>query len=195
MTAAIDDTAPRPGAADDEEAARAGVAVAAQALMSACLAADVMLCTAESCTGGMISAALIDIAGSSAVIDRGFVTYSNFAKAAHLGVPKRMLVTEGAVSEAVARAMAEGALNATAETNPKVRLALAVTGIAGPGGGTADKPEGRVHFAAAHRSEEGSVQTAHVMRDYGPLGRMAVRQASAAQALSLAQHLLENASA
>ena len=154
----------------------------ANELLEACKAAGIALCTAESCTGGLISAALTEIPGSSAVVDRGFVTYSNTAKSAELGVPVSMLEAHGAVSEPVARAMAEGALATARTSSPKVALALSVTGIAGPGGGTADKPEGRVHFAALRDGGE----TLHVQRDFGPLGRSEVRRASVAQALSLA---------
>ncbi|MBC7952981.1 MAG: CinA family protein [Rhodospirillaceae bacterium] len=103
-----------------------------------------MLVTAESCTGGMVSAALTAIAGSSTVLERGFVTYSNEAKAEMLGVPMALIQTHGAVSEEVARAMAEGAL-----AHSRAQRAIAITGIAGPGGGNADKPVGLVHFAVA----------------------------------------------
>lgn len=102
--------------------------------------------TAESCTGGLIAGALTDISGSSAVVDRGFVTYSNAAKADMLGVPPALIEAHGAVSEPVARAMAEGALS-RAETD----ATIAVTGVAGPGGGSAEKPVGLVHFAVAGR--------------------------------------------
>lgn len=100
--------------------------------------------TAESCTGGLIAAALTDIAGSSAVVERGFVTYSNDAKAEMLGAPMALIETHGAVSGAVARAMAQGAIE-----NSRANVALSVTGIAGPGGGTADKPVGLVWFGLA----------------------------------------------
>lgn len=110
----------------------------------ACRARGTMLATAESCTGGMIAAALTDIAGSSSVVERGFVVYSNDAKREMLGVPPGLLETHGAVSEPVARAMAEGAL-----ANSRAGIAVAVTGIAGPGGGSAAKPVGLVHLACA----------------------------------------------
>jgi nicotinamide-nucleotide amidase len=100
--------------------------------------------TAESCTGGLIAAALTAVAGSSDVVDRGFVTYSNAAKTELLGVPAALIAAQGAVSEAVARRMAEGAIAASA-----VELAVAVTGVAGPGGGTAAKPVGLVWFGLA----------------------------------------------
>jgi nicotinamide-nucleotide amidase len=133
------------------------------------------LTTAESCTGGMVSAAMTDIAGSSDVFDRGFVTYSNDAKSDMLGVPAGMIVEYGAVSEAVARAMAEGALR-----NSIADVAVAITGIAGPGGGSAEKPVGLVHFACATKQ-----QTQHVERRFGDIGRAAVREASVEQALQL----------
>lgn len=153
----------------------------AESLLERCKAQGAMLCTAESCTGGLICAALTDIPGSSAVVERGLITYSNTAKTALLGVPAPLIEAHGAVSEAVARAMAEGALNAARATAPSVALAMAVTGIAGPGGGTPDKPEGRVHFAALRQGGE----TLHVMRDFGPIGRENVRRESVAQALQL----------
>ncbi|MBI3444653.1 MAG: CinA family protein [Magnetospirillum sp.] len=102
------------------------------------------LATAESCTGGLVAAALTAIAGSSSVVDRGFVTYSNEAKAEMLGIPMPLIVDKGAVSREVAVAMAEGALS-----HSGADVAVAITGIAGPGGGSADKPVGLVHFARA----------------------------------------------
>ena len=107
------------------------------------------LATAESCTGGLIAATLTEIAGSSDVVERGFVTYSNDAKADLLGVPQAVLAQHGAVSEPAARAMAEGALKAS-----PADLAIAVTGIAGPGGATPTKPVGLVHLAVAGRNIE-----------------------------------------
>ena len=103
-----------------------------------------MLATAESCTGGMIAAACTDLAGSSAWFERGFVTYSNEAKSDMLGVPAKLIATHGAVSEPVARAMASGALQ-----HSRAQVALSVTGIAGPGGGSPDKPVGTVWFGWA----------------------------------------------
>jgi nicotinamide-nucleotide amidase len=103
-----------------------------------------MVATAESCTGGMIATALTAVPGSSAVVDRGFVTYSNDAKTQMLGVPEDMIEAHGAVSAEVAQAMAEGALH-----NSQATVAVAVTGIAGPDGGTTDKPVGLVHLACA----------------------------------------------
>src|SRR5215217_7112608 len=134
-----------------------------------------MIATAESCTGGLVAGALTDIAGSSAAVERGFVTYSNAAKAAMLGVPRSLIDAHGAVSEPVARAMAEGAV---AHSNAAV--SVAVTGVAGPGGGTADKPVGLVHFAAV-----GPAGLVHVERRFGDLGREAVRLESVRVALDL----------
>ena len=109
-------------------------------------AAGLTIATAESCTGGLVAGALTAIAGSSDVVDRGFVTYSNAAKMQMLGVPPTLLAQHGAVSQPVAVAMAEGALKASG-----AGLAVSITGIAGPGGGSADKPVGLVHFALARR--------------------------------------------
>ncbi|MHA1158108.1 MAG: CinA family protein [Alphaproteobacteria bacterium] len=136
----------------------------------------VLVATAESCTGGMVAAALTDIPGSSAVFDRGVVSYSNLAKIELLGVDAHLLEAYGAVSEAVARAMAEGIL-----TRSSAVLSVAVTGIAGPDGGTADKPVGLVHLAAARRNGP----TVHRACRYGAIGRGAVRRASVADALGL----------
>jgi nicotinamide-nucleotide amidase len=135
------------------------------------------LATAESCTGGLIAAALTAIAGSSAVVTRGYVTYSNEAKQEMLGVPAAALAEHGAVSEAVARAMAEGALHASGAD-----LALSCTGIAGPGGATPGKPVGLVFIGAARRGGG----DARVLRRVLPGDRAAVRAATVAEALALA---------
>lgn len=147
--------------------------LAAQVL-DACKARGWMVATAESCTGGMISAALTDVAGSSAVVDRGFVTYSYASKTKMLGVSEEMLAKHGAVSESVARQMALGALAAS-----DADLSVAVTGVAGPG---ADgiKPEGMVWFAIA--SKDG-VRT--LEKQFGALGRANVRAATVEVALKL----------
>jgi nicotinamide-nucleotide amidase len=116
----------------------------AAALLDTCRAKGVMIATAESCTGGLIAGLLTAIAGSSDVVDRGFVTYSNAAKSEMLGVPAALIASHGAVSAPVAEAMARGALQRSAAT-----IAVAVTGIAGPGGGSADKPVGLVWFGLA----------------------------------------------
>jgi len=118
----------------------------AEAVLAACRDAGLKLAIAESCTGGLISACLTAVSGSSDVVDRGFVTYTNEAKFDQLGVPLALIDSVGAVSEDVARAMAEGALK-----NSKAHLSVAVTGIAGPTGGTEEKPVGLVHIAAARK--------------------------------------------
>ncbi|SLN41774.1 Nicotinamide-nucleotide amidohydrolase PncC [Aquimixticola soesokkakensis] len=143
-------------------------------------AAGVKIATAESCTGGLIIAALTDVAGSSDVVDRGFVTYSNAAKIDMLAVSAATLEAHGAVSESVAREMALGAL-----ARAQADLCVAVTGIAGPGG-SGHKPEGRVCFGLARRGQPAQVETV----DFGPLGRAQVRAATVAHALQLlAQNL------
>ncbi len=148
------------------------------AVLDACRAAGVMLVTAESCTGGLVAAALTEIAGSSDVVDRGFVTYSYEAKAEMLGVPADLIEAQGAVSEAVARAMAEGAL---ARARPRAQLGVAVTGVAGPGSDSQSKPAGLVHFAAAQTGKD----VIHEMREFGDIGRAAVRHATVGVALDL----------
>ena len=137
-------------------------------------AAGIVIATAESCTGGMISAAITDIAGSSRVLDRGFVTYSNAAKMDMLGVSADTLDTHGAVSEQVAAEMAAGALKHSNAT-----LSVSVTGIAGPGGSDF-KPEGRVCFGIATKD---GVETQQI--DFGALGRAGVRSVTVAHALEL----------
>ncbi|KIC11432.1 damage-inducible protein CinA [Leisingera sp. ANG-M1] len=143
-------------------------------------AAGVTIATAESCTGGMIAAALTDIPGSSAVVDRGFVTYSNEAKMQMLGVRADTLETVGAVSEEVASEMAEGALR-----NAGTTLAVSVTGIAGPGG-SEFKPEGRVCFGLACADRKTATETV----EFGALGRANVREAARDHALSLLMQAL-----
>ncbi|WP_435659477.1 CinA family protein [Leisingera caerulea] len=138
-------------------------------------AAGITIATAESCTGGMIAAALTDIPGSSAVVDRGFVTYSNAAKMQMLGVKTETLDAVGAVSEEVAAEMAAGAL-----ANAGVTLAVSVTGIAGPGG-SEFKPEGRVCFGLARSGQETVTETV----EYGAIGRDKVRAATRDHALDL----------
>lgn len=140
------------------------------------------IATAESCTGGLIGGLLTEIAGSSAVFERGFITYSNHAKAEVLGVPKDILLMHGAASEPVARAMAEGAL-----ARSRAHIAVAVTGVAGPGGGSSEKPVGLVHFALARELRE----TLHVERRFGDIGRAAVRLATVDQALALLEQAMD----
>jgi nicotinamide-nucleotide amidase len=149
----------------------------ARDLLAQLEARGLTLATAESCTGGLIAAALTAIPGSSAVVTRGYVTYSNEAKQEMLGVPADVLAHLGAVSEAVARAMAEGALRASGAD-----LALSCTGIAGPGGATPGKPVGLVFIGAARRGAE-----PHVLRRVFPGDRAAVRAATVAEALVLAR--------
>lgn len=143
-------------------------------LLALCRAKGLTLGSAESCTGGMVGAALTDIAGSSDVYERGVITYSNAAKVALLGVREKTLAAHGAVSEAVAREMAEGLL-----ARAPVDIAVSITGIAGPGG-SEHKPEGRVCFGIATR---GGVATRTV--EFGPLGRAKVRAAARDTALAL----------
>ena len=148
----------------------------AEALVKRASAAGVMVVSAESCTGGMIAAAITDVAGASAVLDRGLVTYSNDAKQDLLGVSDATLAAHGAVSMQTAAAMAQGALAAS----PNAGLAVAVTGIAGPGGGSSEKPVGLVWFGLADR--QGRVETfRHVFAG----DRMAVRDQAACTALEI----------
>ncbi|CAN5184774.1 CinA family protein [soil metagenome] len=147
----------------------------ARSVIAAATARGVMIATVESCTGGLVAAALTAVPGSSAVLDRGFVTYSNVAKTDLVGVPATLIDRHGAVSEPVARAMAEGAVARSPAT-----LAVSVTGIAGPGGGSADKPVGLVHFGVA-----GLGDTAAVHRHFANLDRDGVRLASVETALGL----------
>ncbi len=147
----------------------------AEALVSGARRAHLRLASAESCTGGLIAGALTEVPGSSDVFERGFVTYSNRAKQDLLGVPDDLLVRHGAVSEAVARAMAEGACTASGTD-----AAVSATGIAGPGGGTDTKPVGLVHIAAARRGRP----TLHHAETF-PGNREEVRAASVEGALGL----------
>ncbi|HXZ17129.1 MAG TPA: CinA family protein [Roseiarcus sp.] len=156
----------------------------AAALLERFRAADLMVATAESCTGGLIAGLLTEIPGSSFVVERGFVVYSNEAKEETLGVPPATLAAYGAVSEATARAMAEGALNAS-----HADVAVSVTGIAGPDGGSAEKPVGLVWFGCARR---GGATIAREER-FGDIGRSAVRLASVATALELMEATLQRA--
>jgi nicotinamide-nucleotide amidase len=134
------------------------------------------IATAESCTGGLVAALLTEISGSSSVMERGFVTYSNEAKIELIGVPAELIAAHGAVSEPVARAMAEGAL-----AHSRADVAVGVTGVAGPTGGTATKPVGLVHFGLARKG----AATIHLERRYGDLGREIVRRRAVEDALAL----------
>ena len=147
----------------------------AEDALGQCRRAGVAIVTAESCTGGLVAAALTAIAGSSDVFERGFVTYSNAAKTELLGVPAALLARVGAVSEEVAIAMAQGALERT-----PTQIAVAVTGIAGPGGGSPSKPVGLVHLAVARAGEEARHERCLFSGD-----RDTIRNAAAAAALRL----------
>jgi nicotinamide-nucleotide amidase len=140
-------------------------------ILAAARAKKLTIATAESCTGGLISSVLTEVAGSSDVFERGFVTYSNTAKIDFLGVPQEMLDAHGAVSSQVAQAMAQGAIR-----NSRANLAIAVTGIAGPGGGSADKPVGLVFIAVPGQVQE---------HRFGDIGRSEVRLATVKAALAL----------
>ncbi len=154
----------------------------AAALVAACRARSIVLATAESCTGGLIAALITEIPGSSAIFDRGFVTYSNDAKSELLGIPASLILQHGAVSTAVAGAMASGVLDRSGAS-----LAVSVTGIAGPGGGSAEKPVGLVHFGCCGRD----IGVTTVERRFGEIGRDAIRMASVEQALSLLEQAIQ----
>lgn len=148
----------------------------ASILLQSCRNAGVKLATAESCTGGLVASCLTEISGSSDVFDRGFITYSNEAKNIMLDVPMCLIQRYGAVSEPVARAMAEGAI-----THSLAVLSIAVTGVAGPGGGTDEKPVGLVHVASAKRGKK----TRHRAEHYGDLGRSGIREATVRTAIKM----------
>jgi len=149
---------------------------AAKHLLDLCRVQNLRIATAESCTGGLVAGALTEIPGSSDVVERGFVVYSNAAKESMLGVPASTLKRHGAVSAETAIAMAAGALK-----NSEADLSVAITGIAGPGGGSKQKPVGLVHFAAASRSGQNIARR----RLFGKIGRRRVRERSVAEALEL----------
>ncbi|MEM8631891.1 MAG: CinA family protein [Pseudomonadota bacterium] len=155
--------------------------MSAEEVLKAARAQGWHIATAESCTGGLIAGALTEVPGSSAVVDRGFITYSNAAKMEMLGVRAETLETHGAVSEEVARQMAEGAL-----ARSGVDLAISVTGIAGPGG-SEFKPEGRVCFGLAVKGLPVRTET----HDFGAIGRCAVRRATVDHALALCLRALQ----
>jgi len=147
----------------------------AEDVIRRCRAAGLRLATAESCTGGLVAGCLTSVSGSSAVFDRGLVTYANRAKTELLGVPGSLLAVDGAVSEGAARAMAEGALSSAA-----TQVSIAVTGIAGPEGGTASKPVGLVHIATA-RTGRDTLHERHVFTG----DRQTIRMAAVEAALAL----------
>ena len=154
----------------------------AAALIEAARARGLRIATAESCTGGLVAALLTEIPGSSTVVECGFVTYSNEAKSQMLGVPPALIAAHGAVSAEVACAMAKGALAHSAAD-----IAAAVTGVAGPGGGSAAKPVGLVHFALARR---GGAAAAHEAR-YGGLDRTEIRLRAVGQALAMLMNAVD----
>ena len=154
---------------------------AAEQVLLACRKKNLKVVTAESCTGGLIAAALTAIAGSSDVVDRGFVTYSNEAKREMIGVPWDAILGHGAVSEPVARAMAAGAL-----ARSDADIAVSVTGVAGPGGGTNEKPVGLVHFGAVRAGFEPIVER-HVF----PGDRDQIRRRTVLTALAMVSALVE----
>jgi nicotinamide-nucleotide amidase len=147
----------------------------AERVNHALIARKLMIVTAESCTGGLISAALTEVPGSSQAVFGGYVTYHNEAKAGMIGVDRELIAAYGAVSEQVARAMAEGARKTSGAA-----VAIAVTGIAGPGGGTEGKPVGLVHFAYA---DDG--KTVHLEKRFGDLGRQRIREETVKTALGM----------
>jgi nicotinamide-nucleotide amidase len=154
----------------------------ATALLELCRARGLKIATAESCTGGLVAALLTEIPGSSDVVERGFVTYSNEAKRELLGVAESTLARYGAVSEPTAREMAAGALRAS-----RAQIAVSITGVAGPGGGSVEKPVGLVHFACAGPR----TRLIAVERRFGDLGRSAIRLASVEEALAMLKAGLE----
>ena len=153
----------------------------AEELLQSLRDAKLLIATAESCTGGLIAGVLTEIAGSSDVVDRGFVTYSNEAKNECLGVPAEMIEEHGAVSEEVARAMARGAVHRS-----RASISVAVTGVAGPGGGSDEKPVGLVHVAVARSGRD----TLHKRLQLGDIGRANVRIATVREALGMLEQAI-----
>nr|WP_276553710.1 CinA family protein [Shinella kummerowiae] len=156
---------------------------AAHAIVAEFTQKQLLIATAESCTAGLIAGAITEIAGSSVVFDRGFVTYSNEAKREMIGVANATLKAHGAVSRPTALEMAQGAIG-----NSGANISIAVTGIAGPGGGTEEKPVGLVHLAAARTGYE----TLHREMRYGDIGRSAVRLATVRTALEMLIEISQN---
>jgi len=157
------------------------ILILAKALLDEARSKKLTIATAESCTGGLIAAALTEIPGASDVVECGFVVYSNKSKAKLLGVKLTTIVHHGAVSEAVARAMAEGALK-----HSTAQMAVSCTGVAGPSGGTRDKPVGLVHIAAARMNETTLSEECR----FGDLGRSEIRMRSVETALKLLLQLV-----
>ena len=155
---------------------------AAEKLLGDLRERKLMIATAESCTGGLIAGYLTEVAGSSDVVDRGFVTYSNEAKAELLGVPMALITEKGAVSAEVARAMAEGALGVS-----RAQIAVAVTGVAGPGGGTPAKPVGLVYIATARAGRP----TRATEFQFGDIGRGMVRRRTVGAAFAMIKDVMD----
>jgi nicotinamide-nucleotide amidase len=162
----------------------------AESLLDLCRQRGLTMATAESCTGGLLSAYLTSIAGASDVLERGFVTYSNAAKAEMLSVEPRVIEAMGAVSKEVALAMAAGAL-----LHSRADISAAITGVAGPGGGTEAKPVGLVHFAVARRKAMSAGQmdysAIHHAEQFGDVGRTLVQEESVAVALKLLRQAVD----
>lgn len=156
---------------------------AAKRLLEICKRKHLTVATVESCTGGLVAGAITEIPGSSSILDRGFVTYSNEAKQDMVGVSAATLKAHGAVSRQTAEEMVRGAL-----AHAPVDLAVSITGIAGPNGGSAEKPVGLVHFGAASRSG----QFVHAEKRFGNIGRSEVRKASVLQAFRMLHDLAEH---
>ncbi|MET0277871.1 MAG: CinA family protein [Pseudorhodoplanes sp.] len=159
---------------------------AARRLLEICKRKHLLVATAESCTAGLVAGMLTEVPGTSSVLDRGFITYSNQAKQDLLGVSAATLQARGAVSRETAEEMARGAL-----AHAPVDLAVSVTGIAGPDGGSAEKPVGLVHFGAASRSG----QFVHAEKRFGNIGRTEIRKQSVLQALRMLQDVAEQEAA
>src|ERR1044071_6299437 len=155
---------------------------AGKRLLDICKRKNLLIATAESCTAGLVSGTLTEIPGVSSILDRGYVTYSNEAKHEMLGVPRDVLDRHGAVSRETAEAMMRGVLG-----HSRVHLAVSITGIAGPDGGTKEKPVGLVHFATASRAGK----LLHVEKRYGDIGRADVRKQSVLQAFRMLHDLAE----
>jgi nicotinamide-nucleotide amidase len=156
---------------------------AAKRLLDICKRKNLTVATVESCTAGLVAGTLTEVPGTSSILDRGFITYSNQAKEDMVGVSAATLKAHGAVSRQTAEEMARGAI-----ARAPVELAVSVTGIAGPDGGSAEKPVGLVYFAAASRSG----QFAHAEKRYGDIGRADVRKQSVLQAFRMLHDLAEN---
>ncbi len=156
--------------------------MAARLILADCEERRLKIVTAESCTGGLVAGCLTEVAGSSKVLERGYVVYSNRAKEDMLGVPGDLIADAGAVSEAVVRMMAEGAL-----AESRANVSIAITGVAGPGGGTRLKPVGLVHFAAARENRS----IIHRMEMYGDIGRSEIRMAAVETAFEVLRQIID----